>query len=105
MEKELYTKIEIPESLLHIYKDMAVSPVYLLRNYALNMVQEKINKYGAEDRHFIKKYNCSFEEFKARVDAMENEENFEWEDDLMDWEFAVANIKSWEQKKENIDFK
>lgn len=28
---------------------------------------------------------------------MENEENFEWEDDLMDWEFAVENLSVWQR--------
>ena len=29
---------------------------------------------------------------------MEKEENFEWEDDLMDWEFAFENFRYWQKK-------
>ncbi len=100
MQNEQKEIIEIPASLLSIYREMAVSPVDLLKNYASGLIKEKINKYEAEDRNFMNKYACNFEQFKARVEAMENEENFEWEDDLMDWEFAIANINIWRRKED-----
>jgi len=34
---------------------------------------------------------------------MRNVENFEWEDDLMDWEFAVENLELWRKKVQEID--
>ena len=43
----------------------------------------------------------NFREFEVRIENMENEENFEWEDDLMDWKFAVENLIYW-QKKEQL---
>ena len=46
----------------------------------------KITKYETEDRCFREKYACDFEKFKSRVKAMENEENFEWEDDRFERE-------------------
>ena len=102
MQKELYTKIEIPESLLSIYQEMEVFPVDLLKNNALNMIKKKIIKYETEDRNFRENYACNFEKFKARIEAMDNEENFEWEDDLMDWEFAVTNLKLWQRKERMV---
>lgn len=105
MQNELNAKIEVPASLLSIYQEMAVSPVDLLKNYASGLIKEKINKYKAEDRNFMNKYACNFEQFKARVEAMENEENFEWEDDLMDWEFAIANIDLWRRKARSANIK
>ena len=33
---------------------------------------------------------------------MEHEENFEWEDDLMDWEFAVENLTLWRKRLREI---
>ena len=105
MQNELNAKIEVPASLLSIYQEMAVSPVDLLKNYASGLIKEKITKYEAEDRNFMNKYACNFEQFKARVEAMENEENFEWEDDLMDWEFAIANIDLWRRKARSADIK
>lgn len=103
MQNELNAKIEVPASLLSIYQEMAVSPVDLLKNYASGLIKEKINKYEAEGRNFMNKYACNFEQFKARVEAMENEENFEWEDDLMDWKFAIANIDLWRRKARSVN--
>lgn len=89
---------EIPDDLMNIYQEMEVSPVGLLKNYALNLVNSKIHKYEAEKSCFEKKYGQSLEDFRRKVDAIENEENFEWEDDLNDWEFAVENLKYWKRK-------
>jgi hypothetical protein len=102
MQEEMNTKIEIPESLLSIFQEMAVSPVDLLKNHALNVIKGKIVRYTAEDRSFREKYACDFDDFKARTSGMMNEENFEWEDDLMDWEFAVTNLRLWQQKERAI---
>ncbi len=99
MQKELYTKIDIPKPLLNIYQEMAMFPVDLLKNHALNMIRNKITQYKTEDMVFRKKYSCDFDKFKARIRAMDNEENFEWEDDLMDWEFAVTNQQLWRRKE------
>ena len=89
---------EIPDELMNIYQEMEVSPVGLLKNYALNLVNGKIHKYEVEKSCFEKKYGQSLEEFRRKIDVMENEENFEWEDDLGDWEFAVENLKYWKRK-------
>jgi len=105
MQNELNATIEIPEALLSVYRDMAVSPVDLLKNYASGMIKEKLRKYEAENRRFSKKYACDFVEFKSRVEAMGEQENFEWEDDLMDWEFAVANIETWRRKARAVNIR
>ena len=92
--------IEIPESLSEIYREIAVSPINLLQNYALNHIRSKIQKYEAENSYFIKKYSCNLKDFKNMVESMENEENFTLEDDLMDWEFAVENLIFWQRKEQ-----
>ncbi|MDR4507418.1 MAG: hypothetical protein MRJ65_04120 [Candidatus Brocadiaceae bacterium] len=74
----------------------------LLKNYALNLVNGKIQKYEVEKSCFEKKYGQSLEDFRRKLDAMENEENFEWEDDLNDWEFAVENLKYWKRKASEL---
>ncbi|TLD40541.1 MAG: hypothetical protein JETT_3178 [Candidatus Jettenia ecosi] len=84
MTTHIKKDFEIPDELMNIYKEMEVSPVGLLKNYALNLVNGKIHKYE--------------EEFRRKIDGMENEENFEWEDDLSDWEFAVENLEYWKKK-------
>jgi len=100
MQTSHFASVEIPKFLLTFYQDAAISPADLLKNYALNHIMGKIHKYEAENNFFIKKYSCSFKEFKDRIEHMENEENFEWEDDLMDWEFAVENLAEWKRKRQ-----
>ncbi len=95
---------EIPDELMSIYQEMEVSPVGLLKNYALNLVHGKIHKYEVEKSCFEKKYGQSLEDFGRKVDATENEENFEWEDDLKDWEFAVENLKYWKKKAAELQW-
>ncbi|MBI5416972.1 hypothetical protein HZA55_03350, partial [Candidatus Poribacteria bacterium] len=68
----------------------------------LNQVYSKIHKYDNENIHFSKKYNCSFEEFNHKIDLMNDKENFDWEDDLMDWKFAFENLKYWQKKAKEI---
>ena len=93
---------EIPDILKNIYKEMEVSPVGLLKNYALNLIYSKIHKYEIENRCFEKKYHCSFKEFKHNVESMKDKEDFEWEDDLADWTFAVESSKYWQKKVQKI---
>jgi len=92
---------EIPEKLRSLYKIMEVSPVGILKNYAMNLIYGKISKYEVENRTFEKKYRCSFEEFKKKIEYVE-EENFEWEDDFMDWRFASENLLYWKKQMDEI---
>lgn len=68
-------------------------PLMLLKNYALTQIYTHIQKFEAENRYFEHKYGYPFEAFRAKVEGMENVENFEWEDDLLDWEFAATNLE------------
>ncbi|QTA84597.1 hypothetical protein [Desulfonema magnum] len=98
----MLTNIQVPELLSDVCKEMAITPVGLIQNYVLTQIQGKIHKYEAEDASFRKKYACEFKEFRAKIEGMENEENFEWEDDLMDWEFAVENLTLWRKREKEV---
>lgn len=95
-------RLELSDTLLRLYREMDVSPVTLLTNYAHSHIHAKIQKYTAETAHFEKKYDCPFAEFKHKIDNMANEENFEWEDDALDWEFATENLAVWQQRLREI---
>jgi hypothetical protein len=97
--KEYFT---ISGKLKDVFMEMEVSPVGVLKNYALNLIYNKIHQYEAENGLFEKKYGCSFREFKKKIDKMKGEENFEWEDSLMDWEFAHENLKYWQKKAREL---
>jgi hypothetical protein len=93
---------QIPEKLIAIYKKMEISPVGILNSYALNLISNKVQKYELENKYFEKKYLCSFHEFKNKIEGMKDDENFVWEDDLMDWEFAVENFELWQKTIKEI---
>lgn len=105
MNKTLFkpNKFTIPNIMSSFYNEMHISPLNILREYAISTIYSKIGKYESESHLFEKKYKCSFEQFKKKVESMENKENFQWEDDLMDWEFAFENIKYWQNKLKEIE--
>ena len=98
-----YETVNIPTALAHLYHEMAISPMILLKNYALTQIYTSIQKYLVESRYFETKYGCSFAEFQAKLAAMDNAEHFEWEDDALDWEFAVENLRLWEQRAQEVE--
>lgn len=103
MASSAQQSLNIPTVLANLYQELAISPVMLLKNYALTQIYAMLQKYEVENRGFESKYNCKFVEFKHKIEAMENEEDFEWEDDLMDWEFVVENLNVWQQRAAEVE--
>lgn len=64
----------------------------------------KISKYEAEYNFFKKKYNCEFKEFEQKINSMVNEEDFEMEDDLMDWQFAYELLTKYRQQEKILSY-
>ncbi len=75
-----------------------------IKNQALLMLMAKIEKFEAENRRFEAKYHSSFNEFKINMEEMRGMEDFEKEDDYLDWRFAVeAKDRLYKQKLELED--
>ena len=81
---------------------MEISPIRLLTNYALSFIHSKIHKYEVENLCFEKKHKVTFEEFRQKLENMREDENFQWEDDLLDWKFAYENLKYWQKKAKEL---
>ena len=62
----------------------------------------KISKYQAEDNFYINKYSTDFETFSKKVSESPIED-FEHDDDLMDWEFAVTALKNLQRDIEVLE--
>jgi hypothetical protein len=62
----------------------------------------KISKYEAEYNHFKNKYNCEYTELAEKSAGLENVENFEQEDDLLDWRFAYEQIQNYKDKLKSL---
>jgi hypothetical protein len=88
----------IPEQLSAIYEKMEVSPLVVLNNYAKAHIQSKIQKYEAENSLLVNKYGLSFEEFRFKIEKETNVENFSVEEDLLDWQFIIENLRYWKDQ-------
>jgi hypothetical protein len=60
-----------------------------IKNQALLMLMAKIEKFEAENKRFESKYHSSFDDFEKSMEEMRGVEEFEKEDDYLDWRFAV----------------
>lgn len=65
------------------------------------IVRDEKSKYQAEYDQFKAKYNSEFQQFKEKLEAS-GKEDFNIEDDLMDWEFAANALKTIQQKKKAL---
>jgi hypothetical protein len=74
----------------------------VLREHAVLVALSKVSRYEAECNGFISKHGQGFEAFRARIEAMENEESFEAEDDLLDWEFAHRALIRWGDRAQEL---
>lgn len=72
-----------------------------IKNQALLMLVAKIDKYTAEKKRYEAKYHTSFAEFQKKMEQMHGMEDFETDDDFLDWQFAVeAMDRLYKQKLE-----
>jgi hypothetical protein len=92
-------QVEIREEVKDVFRSFGISDVgTILENEAIMMLLGKVSKYRAEYNMFKNKYNSEFEDFKKKVESS-GKEDFDVEDDLMDWEFAANALKTIEEKK------
>ena len=74
-----------------------------LKQSALLITLAKISKYESEDSFYSRKYETDSESFDKRIQSQQDEENFEVEDDYMDWKFAVQALKIWSERKNVLE--
>jgi hypothetical protein len=70
----------------------------VLREYLILTGLTKLSRYEAECSRFKNKYGEPLESFRDMLNQKRNEEDFEQEDDLMDWEFADAALNWWQSQ-------
>jgi hypothetical protein len=62
----------------------------------------RLEQYQGECDFFRNKYRLSFEEFECIVHTGNGQENFEYEQDLEDWEFAIHAREWWRSRVEEL---
>ena len=73
-----------------------------LREHAVLLSLSKVSRYEAECSRFQSKYCEAFDVFRDRVKGMQDAEDFQLEDDLMDWEFAHVSLQWWNSRVEDL---
>ncbi|NCC52902.1 MAG: hypothetical protein EOM20_17050 [Spartobacteria bacterium] len=71
-----------------------------LREHALLLCMAKISRYEAECGSYAGKYGQDLNVFREGTEK--NEEVFEREDDLMDWEFASQSLEWWTSRLKEL---
>ena len=74
-----------------------------LRQSAYWVILGKLAKYEAEMRQFESKYACTFEEFENRLHSQDDTEDFEAEDDYLDWRYTTELYHLWVARKEILE--
>ncbi|MCK5055601.1 MAG: hypothetical protein KAT34_03030 [Candidatus Aminicenantes bacterium] len=92
-------EIVIKDELKEVFDSTGVTDIAaFIENEAIMMLLTKESKYRTEYNVFKDKYKSEFEEFDRKIKES-GKEDFEVEDDLMDWEFAYHALKNIENKK------
>ncbi|QTA79185.1 Uncharacterized protein dnl_14390 [Desulfonema limicola] len=60
--------------------------------------QNQYAEYLSETRKFENKYQMTFEEFQKKMEETLYKEDFDEEDDYMDWKFACDGVCYWKEK-------
>lgn len=102
LETEVGMQVEIRDEVKAVFDSFGMTDLNaIIENEAVMMLLSKEAGYRAEYNKFKTKYDAEFYEFKEKVEAS-GKEDFEVEDDLMDWEFAVHALANIEKKKKAL---
>lgn len=92
---------EVRETMTHVLSAGGfTTPEEAAWEMSLTVALAKMSQYERECARFQHKYNESLPSFKARVENMIGQEDFAWEDDLADWEFAEQALALWKGRGE-----
>jgi hypothetical protein len=73
-----------------------------LKDISLLIAIAKRDRYAMECQRFEKKYNMKFKVFEKSLRKVTGEEDYQKENDLDDWEFAISSQNWWQQKIEAL---
>jgi hypothetical protein len=85
-----------------LLKEGYVSSDSFVNDYALIIAISKIDRYKAECDFFREKYGMNAGDLESVLHKVKGEEDFEKEEDLEDWEFALDALKWWQQKADEL---
>ena len=68
------------------------------KDAALLFILAKVDQYKGETESFENKYKRSFLALEQETHSVKGQEDFQVEEDLEDWEFAVKSLEYWENQ-------
>jgi hypothetical protein len=102
LTQEANVEIVIKDEVKNVFDSVGINDIgRFIEKEAIMMLLAKESKFRAEYNLFKNKYNAEFEEYEQKV-RQSKVEDFETEDDLMDWEFAFRVLESIEKKKKAL---
>lgn len=72
------------------------------KDAVLLFVLSKIDQYKGEKEFFQSKYKKDFNIVEQEAHSVKGKEDFEIEEDLEDWEFAIKSLEYWEKEYHKI---
>ena len=81
-------QVQVRDEVSDVFQYLGIKDINeIIESEAVMLLLSKESRYQSEYNRYKTKYHSEFQEFKKKIEASE-QENFEIEDDLMDWEFA-----------------
>lgn len=74
----------------------------LVKEISLLIALSKRDRYKLENDKFEQKYQMSIDNFEKMLHSQKNHEEYDKENDLDDWEFAIASQNWWEKGIEEL---
>ncbi len=87
----MYT-ININDELGYLLNKENINPESALKEYVTLELLNKRDKYFSQIKAFESKYRAQFKEVEKQTHNKKNEEDFQKEEDLMEWEFAINSL-------------
>jgi len=81
-----------------LFEDGYLSSDDVLKDWSVMIALSRIDQFRAEKESFENKYKKSLDSYEKDLHAVRGKEDFEKENDLEDWEFAVKALIWWEDK-------
>ena len=72
------------------------------KDAVLLFILAKIDQYKGEKEFFDNKYKQDFYELEQATHSIKGKEDFQLEEDLEDWEFAIKSLEYWTKEYKTI---
>ena len=67
------------------------------------LLMSKIEEYRIKETAFQKKYKKKFRDFELQLKKMKNQEDFEMEDDYLEWRFCYESLLMYRKELKELE--